>query len=151
MGARAGGVDAVEKRIEVWTEKIRKMEIDVRNKDENKEVSLGTSEHELLLRRGADVLLIRANNTAGGNTTAPISSTLLLMAAEPWHVQDELHRPARERAWWRTSEGPSRACSRARCATSSIGRCRRAHWRFEAMAVKAYKKGDDDDDDDDDD
>ena len=44
LWARAPGVDAIEKRIEVWTEKIRKMEIDVRNKDENKEVSLGTSE-----------------------------------------------------------------------------------------------------------
>ena len=33
----------VAKRIEVWAEKIRKLEIDIRNKDDNKEVALGTS------------------------------------------------------------------------------------------------------------
>jgi len=33
----------VEKRIAQWTEKIKKAEIDLRNKEENKEVSLGTS------------------------------------------------------------------------------------------------------------
>ena len=43
LWARPPTAEAVEKRIEVWTEKIRKMEIDVRNKDENKEVSLGAS------------------------------------------------------------------------------------------------------------
>jgi DNA topoisomerase-1 len=33
----------VEKRIVVWADKIRKLEIEVRNKNDNKEVSLGTS------------------------------------------------------------------------------------------------------------
>lgn len=33
----------VAKRIDAWTEKISKLEIDLRNKEENKEVSLGTS------------------------------------------------------------------------------------------------------------
>lgn len=35
--------DQLEKRIEQWSEKIRKLEIDIRNRDENKEVALGTS------------------------------------------------------------------------------------------------------------
>ena len=34
---------SVEGRIAKWVEDIRRMEIDIRNKDENKEVSLGTS------------------------------------------------------------------------------------------------------------
>eukprot|EP01036_Dinobryon_divergens_P022918 gene22918-31222_t len=34
---------AIEARISKWTEDIRKMEIDIRNRDENKEVALGTS------------------------------------------------------------------------------------------------------------
>ena len=36
-------VDSVEKRIVQWQEKIHKLEIDLRNKDDNKEVALGTS------------------------------------------------------------------------------------------------------------
>jgi hypothetical protein len=35
--------DSVAKRIETWAEKIRKLELDIRNKDDNKEVALGTS------------------------------------------------------------------------------------------------------------
>lgn len=35
--------DAISKRIDAWTEKIKKMEVELRNKEENKEVSLGTS------------------------------------------------------------------------------------------------------------
>ena len=35
--------DAIDKRIEMWTEKVKKMEVELRNKEENKEVSLGTS------------------------------------------------------------------------------------------------------------
>lgn len=31
------------RNIEKWTEKIKKMEVDIRNKDDNKEVALGTS------------------------------------------------------------------------------------------------------------
>ena len=31
------------KKIEVWTKKIQKMELDLKHKDDNKEVSLGTS------------------------------------------------------------------------------------------------------------
>lgn len=41
--ARQPSVDQVERRVEQWTDKIRKLEIDLRNKDENKEVALGTS------------------------------------------------------------------------------------------------------------
>ena len=35
--------DAVESRIQKWTEDIRKMELDIRIKDDNKEVALETS------------------------------------------------------------------------------------------------------------
>merc|ERR1711918_85230 len=35
--------DQVSKRLDTWTEKIKKLELDIRNKDENKEVALGTS------------------------------------------------------------------------------------------------------------
>ncbi len=35
--------DAIENKIEKWTEEIRKLEVDIRNRDENKEVALGTS------------------------------------------------------------------------------------------------------------
>merc|ERR1719263_2388016 len=35
--------DAIDKRVAAWTEKIKKMEVELRNKEENKEVSLGTS------------------------------------------------------------------------------------------------------------
>mmetsp|Transcript_21933 Transcript_21933/g.49954 ORF Transcript_21933/g.49954 Transcript_21933/m.49954 type:complete len:148 (+) Transcript_21933:2435-2878(+) len=35
--------DAVTKRIAMWTKKIAKMEMDLKHKDDNKEVSLGTS------------------------------------------------------------------------------------------------------------
>jgi DNA topoisomerase-1 len=38
----------VVKRINSWTEKIKKLEIDLRNKEENKEVSLGTSKANYL-------------------------------------------------------------------------------------------------------
>ena len=38
----------VVKRINAWTEKIKKLEIDLRNKEENKEVSLGTSKANYL-------------------------------------------------------------------------------------------------------
>ena len=34
---------AIKLRIEKWTEDIRKMEVDINNRDENKEVALGTS------------------------------------------------------------------------------------------------------------
>jgi DNA topoisomerase-1 len=36
-------VESVKNRIATWTEKIRKLELDIRNKDDNKEVALGTS------------------------------------------------------------------------------------------------------------
>jgi DNA topoisomerase-1 len=36
-------LDSVEGRIETWTESIRKLELDVQNRDENKDVALGTS------------------------------------------------------------------------------------------------------------
>jgi DNA topoisomerase-1 len=36
-------LDQVERQLEKWTEKIRKLEVDIRNKDDNKEVALGTS------------------------------------------------------------------------------------------------------------
>ncbi len=36
-------VSSIEGRISTWTEQIRKLEIDIRNRDENKEVALGTS------------------------------------------------------------------------------------------------------------
>jgi DNA topoisomerase-1 len=36
-------IDQVVKRINAWTEKIAKMELDLKHKDDNKEVSLGTS------------------------------------------------------------------------------------------------------------
>ena len=39
----APSVESVKKRILTWTEKIRKLELDIRNKDDNKEVALGTS------------------------------------------------------------------------------------------------------------
>jgi DNA topoisomerase I len=35
--------DQVARQIEKWTEKIKKLEVDIRNKDDNKEVALGTS------------------------------------------------------------------------------------------------------------
>jgi len=35
--------ELVSKRVEAWSEKIRKLELDIQNKDNNKEVSLGTS------------------------------------------------------------------------------------------------------------
>lgn len=35
--------DQLEKRVEQWSAKIRKLEVDIRNRDENKEVALGTS------------------------------------------------------------------------------------------------------------
>ena len=38
----APSVESVKKRILTWTEKIRKLELDIRNKDDNKEVALGT-------------------------------------------------------------------------------------------------------------
>jgi DNA topoisomerase-1 len=36
-------VDSIDSRIKQWNESIRKMEVDIRNRDENKEVALGTS------------------------------------------------------------------------------------------------------------
>ena len=35
--------ESIESRIDKWTEDIRKLEVDIRNRDENKEVALGTS------------------------------------------------------------------------------------------------------------
>mmetsp|Transcript_23800 Transcript_23800/g.53696 ORF Transcript_23800/g.53696 Transcript_23800/m.53696 type:complete len:164 (+) Transcript_23800:1715-2206(+) len=35
--------DQVKKRVSTWVEKIQKLEVEIRNKDDNKEVSLGTS------------------------------------------------------------------------------------------------------------
>ena len=35
--------EAIDNRISKWVEDIRKLEIDIRNRDENKEVALGTS------------------------------------------------------------------------------------------------------------
>lgn len=35
--------DQITKKLDTWTEKIKKLELDIRNKDENKEVALGTS------------------------------------------------------------------------------------------------------------
>lgn len=35
--------DSIEARMEKWSEEIRKMELDIRNRDENKEVALGMS------------------------------------------------------------------------------------------------------------
>jgi DNA topoisomerase I len=36
-------VESINQRIEKWSESIRKLEVDIRNRDENKEVALGTS------------------------------------------------------------------------------------------------------------
>lgn len=36
-------LEQVERQLEKWSEKIRKLELDIRNKDDNKEVALGTS------------------------------------------------------------------------------------------------------------
>jgi DNA topoisomerase I len=36
-------VASIENRIENWADNIRKLEVDIRNRDENKEVALGTS------------------------------------------------------------------------------------------------------------
>ena len=36
-------VSEISARVEQWAEAIRKMEVDIRNRDENKEVALGTS------------------------------------------------------------------------------------------------------------
>lgn len=33
--------ESIEARMEKWSEEIRKMEVDIRNRDENKEVALG--------------------------------------------------------------------------------------------------------------
>ena len=41
--ARVPSVEQCGDRIEKWDEKIRKLELDIRNKDDNKEVALGTS------------------------------------------------------------------------------------------------------------
>ncbi len=41
--AKTPSVDQVERRLDQWVEKITKLELDIRNKDENKEVALGTS------------------------------------------------------------------------------------------------------------
>merc|ERR1719198_621417 len=43
MFAKLPSQEQVEKRINTWVEKIKKLELDIRNKDENKEVALGTS------------------------------------------------------------------------------------------------------------
>ncbi len=34
---------SIEGRIQTWAESLRKLEVDIRNRDENKEVALGTS------------------------------------------------------------------------------------------------------------
>ena len=36
-------VASIETRIDNWADNIRKLEVDIRNRDENKEVALGTS------------------------------------------------------------------------------------------------------------
>ena len=36
-------MEQVTNALQKWTEKIRKLEVDIRNKDDNKEVALGTS------------------------------------------------------------------------------------------------------------
>ena len=36
-------VTSIETRIDNWADNIRKLEVDIRNRDENKEVALGTS------------------------------------------------------------------------------------------------------------
>ena len=41
--ARIPSKEQVERKLEQWREKITKLEVDIRNKDENKEVALGTS------------------------------------------------------------------------------------------------------------
>jgi len=41
--SRVPSADQLSKRIGQWVEKIRKLELDIRNKDDNKEVALGTS------------------------------------------------------------------------------------------------------------
>lgn len=35
--------DSLQSRVQKWTEDIRKFEVEIRNRDENKEVALGTS------------------------------------------------------------------------------------------------------------
>ena len=40
---KAPTVAAIESRIDNWADNIRKLEVDIRNRDENKEVALGTS------------------------------------------------------------------------------------------------------------
>lgn len=36
-------LEQVTRQLDRWTEKIKKLELDIRNKDDNKEVALGTS------------------------------------------------------------------------------------------------------------
>ena len=36
-------LESIEGRVEKWVEQIKKLELDIRNRDENKEVALGTS------------------------------------------------------------------------------------------------------------
>jgi DNA topoisomerase-1 len=43
--------DQVIKRIQIWSEKIKKMEMNIKHKDDNKEVSLGTSKVRRCIQR----------------------------------------------------------------------------------------------------
>jgi len=41
--SRVPTVEQLDARIDAWKESVRKLEVDIRNRDENKEVALGTS------------------------------------------------------------------------------------------------------------
>ena len=57
--------DAIDKRIEMWTEKVKKMEVELRNKEENKEVSLGTSKANYMDPRITVACCVETNQCVG--------------------------------------------------------------------------------------
>ena len=48
--------DQVSKKIKSWTDKVAKMEMDLKHKDDNKEVSLGTSKVRIFFDLESDNL-----------------------------------------------------------------------------------------------
>jgi hypothetical protein len=129
--AKQPTADEVAKRLTAFRDKLEKHRLDMRNKDENKAVALGTSKINYMdpritvawckrvrgRGRAAAVLAVqrgRWKHVAGASAREPASST-----TQPSFAFCSSSPP---RLCARRWSCPLRRCSRARCATSSPGR-----------------------------
>lgn len=120
-------LESIEGRIKKWAEDIKKQQTDAQNKDENKEVALGTSKINYMVRRPSPFPLLFPHSPPPLHLILPLTPPPPLTCPPPpiyISVYPPLphHRtPASPWPGASAARCPSTRSSPARCATSSTG------------------------------